>query len=1066
MPVPATLTSYLPVLLVSVTNHAVPDDTSFSTQPEGQVDYLSHEWKEEDVWRSWRSMTRQKNAIANGMRLENASWRTWWKQRNKLKTISPETLNWLKDSDVTWLYGPLHTGSDWAKAPKHNPPPSPAAARRLSIGSGPPNRPRGPSPVCTKPILKRRSISQLLSLPASPFFHGEGSDSEDIDDPHHLLDDEEEPHRPPLLHTKSDTHISSRVRAFRKESPPRVVAADLHGPSAECTSAGGLTSGATSSNASSSTGSSQDLDGADGVGVVVAKKKHISFNTFVEQYIAIEKPKRKYSGPIFYSDPVYDEGYSEDDSEADNEDEEQHPSTAFYINDHGGIQSDSDEDDEDDVLEIKSRRSRSSSSSRSDHPTAMRTTSPPSSQSSRRPTLTRQGSIDREHMTIAPIAPTILKSTGVGNNLESIDENHSMRSQKEVELVYVPPSNSIYSLPGTPNVGSEDVYHHRESYFSVGAPVSGTASTSSPHLGSRSADSSPTLGTVGLPLHPPRQTSQSGNLNQFFAQGPVYDSPASFAQPHPQDVREDDYDYFGGPYSHEEYHPRTHMHHSRTNRRSKFERLDDDPGGHLDEHREHGVYMDEGTSSAGHTPMVRSPRIVVNEVAGATEEREETSVGEGEGEVGSPTVIQSQTQTQQQQQSQDVVPPSRKLDVRVDDIPLAVSHICNTPVAPVAVPRIVADGTGHSSPEGGSSYLSPTDGVFVIGGGGRGRSPGGCSPTSGSTTTGSYSLSSGASDSRSESRGRSSTRNSSSECDRSGSRSSRGGNSPLGSISPTGSGIGIGGGYGSYSKGRDREGRSTVVKASIRRGSSSDEGRGRDRTGRRIGGDSLSPPNMVGSPSRSVSDDFPAYSPVTQKTGLPPPPPSPSSSVCGSSVSGSSTASSATAKPGEGVDEESSVRGRPPLLVTQRSGMPSPIPEEEETRSRQPTPANSPVRAFSHHGHTGSASSVTSPSSHHAPSLPLHVTPPKSRPSAPETSQSEAQATPNSPTTSTRSPTSVSSSTKGVRSPERSSFSESHSHSHSHFDDHQHHQQGLVGRAAEIVSQARGFLGSIWSSSV
>ena len=94
MPVPATLTSYLPVLLVSVTHNAVSDDSSFDTQPEGQVDYLSHNWREEDVWRSWRSMTRQKNAIANGMRLENASWRTWWKQRNKLKTISPETLNW------------------------------------------------------------------------------------------------------------------------------------------------------------------------------------------------------------------------------------------------------------------------------------------------------------------------------------------------------------------------------------------------------------------------------------------------------------------------------------------------------------------------------------------------------------------------------------------------------------------------------------------------------------------------------------------------------------------------------------------------------------------------------------------------------------------------------------------------------------------------------------------------------------------------------------------------------------------------------------------------------------
>ncbi|EIW75068.1 hypothetical protein CONPUDRAFT_66052 [Coniophora puteana RWD-64-598 SS2] len=39
-------------------------------------------------------MTRQKNDIANGVRLENASWRTWWKQRNGLGTVSPETLNW------------------------------------------------------------------------------------------------------------------------------------------------------------------------------------------------------------------------------------------------------------------------------------------------------------------------------------------------------------------------------------------------------------------------------------------------------------------------------------------------------------------------------------------------------------------------------------------------------------------------------------------------------------------------------------------------------------------------------------------------------------------------------------------------------------------------------------------------------------------------------------------------------------------------------------------------------------------------------------------------------------
>ena len=91
----AMTSSYLPVLLVSVTaNAATPDDSSVTTLPTGQVDYLSHQWREEDVWSSWKNMTRQKNAIANGTRLENASWRTWWKQRNKLKTISPETLNW------------------------------------------------------------------------------------------------------------------------------------------------------------------------------------------------------------------------------------------------------------------------------------------------------------------------------------------------------------------------------------------------------------------------------------------------------------------------------------------------------------------------------------------------------------------------------------------------------------------------------------------------------------------------------------------------------------------------------------------------------------------------------------------------------------------------------------------------------------------------------------------------------------------------------------------------------------------------------------------------------------
>ncbi|CAJ0769276.1 13326_t:CDS:2, partial [Entrophospora sp. SA101] len=78
------------------------------------VDYLSHEWKkEDDIWTSWKAMSKQKKEIANGIRLENASWRTWAKQKYHLRTVNPEKINWLKDNDVTWLYGPFHTEDEF-----------------------------------------------------------------------------------------------------------------------------------------------------------------------------------------------------------------------------------------------------------------------------------------------------------------------------------------------------------------------------------------------------------------------------------------------------------------------------------------------------------------------------------------------------------------------------------------------------------------------------------------------------------------------------------------------------------------------------------------------------------------------------------------------------------------------------------------------------------------------------------------------------------------------------------------------------------------------------------------
>lgn len=40
-------------------------------------------------------------------RLENACWRAWYKNLKNLKELDPTEINWLKENDVTVLYGPL-----------------------------------------------------------------------------------------------------------------------------------------------------------------------------------------------------------------------------------------------------------------------------------------------------------------------------------------------------------------------------------------------------------------------------------------------------------------------------------------------------------------------------------------------------------------------------------------------------------------------------------------------------------------------------------------------------------------------------------------------------------------------------------------------------------------------------------------------------------------------------------------------------------------------------------------------------------------------------------------------
>ena len=70
------------------------DDTAASVRPSRHVDYLNHEWTEEDIWSSWKYLSSKKNVYPNNERLLNASWRAWEKKRRNLKTVSPGTVRW------------------------------------------------------------------------------------------------------------------------------------------------------------------------------------------------------------------------------------------------------------------------------------------------------------------------------------------------------------------------------------------------------------------------------------------------------------------------------------------------------------------------------------------------------------------------------------------------------------------------------------------------------------------------------------------------------------------------------------------------------------------------------------------------------------------------------------------------------------------------------------------------------------------------------------------------------------------------------------------------------------
>ncbi|EPS31903.1 hypothetical protein PDE_06862 [Penicillium oxalicum 114-2] len=236
------------------------DDTSVEEEPSRHVDYLSHEWREEDIWASWRYVTARKESYSNGVRLENASWRTWAKAKHRLGTISPETLNWLKDCDVTWLYGPLKT-STFRDTMTLN-------------ASPPPSRLETPSSYLDpKPILKKKTMSEtILQRSLSQ---------------HTLLQ-----HAGAILKAQEAAHTWTRPAFPRSTTDLDHL---VHHPASSATYSLGGTVTTTSWSGIASPG----------------ERRHIHFNNEVEQCIAVEVKDADEEESWF---PAFDTESSSDDS--------------------------------------------------------------------------------------------------------------------------------------------------------------------------------------------------------------------------------------------------------------------------------------------------------------------------------------------------------------------------------------------------------------------------------------------------------------------------------------------------------------------------------------------------------------------------------------------------------------------------------------------------------------------------------------------------------------------------------------------------------------------------------
>ena len=70
------------------------DDLSIEDEPTQNADYLSTAWKLEDARATKNYIHKRRATLPNFKRLENALWRAWTQQEQKIPCFSPVLLQW------------------------------------------------------------------------------------------------------------------------------------------------------------------------------------------------------------------------------------------------------------------------------------------------------------------------------------------------------------------------------------------------------------------------------------------------------------------------------------------------------------------------------------------------------------------------------------------------------------------------------------------------------------------------------------------------------------------------------------------------------------------------------------------------------------------------------------------------------------------------------------------------------------------------------------------------------------------------------------------------------------